>query len=461
MDGASNNGVEHVRSLIENIQYLPVSGIYRIHIIDEVHMLSKEAFNALLKTLEEPPKHAIFIFATTDPDKIPGTILSRCQRFDLREISEDLLTAHLKKIVTSEKISVSGDHLLRLIAVQAKGSVRDALSSLDQVLNYAGGSSITEDILVTSLGLARTSAINSLMNSLYAGDIKVCSTIFRTLLGENVPLKNVALAILDAAYQTILGRERPEVFKEKGLSLEKIASTLSRAELFWIYETLAKDFKWTIDSLWPREATELALQKVCLRREFFKTKESSSPETSSTANQSRPQEASTAKPAPVAESLPVETPSEPVVLNAPAGDWKDFLSHLFSKAPALAAALEQGNLLHPISANEDSLLVDIGFTESGRVFQEYLNDETAKNRLNSALSSFFNVAEKKITTNFSVLDEETSTRSNFKSHADLELKKHESAQEKMKAEFLDLPVIREAERLFNTKIDRVILEGGR
>jgi DNA polymerase-3 subunit gamma/tau len=293
------------------------------------------------------------------------------------------------------------------------------------------------------------------MNSLYAGDIKVCSSVFRTLLSENVPLKNVVLAILDAAYQAILGRERTEVFKEKGLALEKAASALSRAELFWIYETLAKDFKWTIDSLWPREATELALQKVCLRREFFKTKNSPPVETSSTENSSPTQETSTTPPATISESL------EPVAPKAPPGDWKDFIVHLFSKAPALAAALEQGNLLRPIIISEESLLVDIGFTESGRVFREYLNDETARNRLRSALASFFNVGENKVTTNFSVLDEETSTRSNFKSHVELELKDRESAQKKIKTEFLDLPIIREAERLFNTKIDRVILEEGR
>jgi len=137
IDGASNTGVESVRELRENIRYLPSRSRFKIFIIDEVHMLSTSAFNALLKTLEEPPAHAKFIFATTEPHKIPVTILSRCQRFDFRKIALPKVIARLREIVTAEGIEIS-DLALGLIAKRGEGSMRDALSTLDQVLAFCG-----------------------------------------------------------------------------------------------------------------------------------------------------------------------------------------------------------------------------------------------------------------------------------------------------------------------------------
>ena len=128
IDGASNTGVDDVRDLRENIRYLPSRSRYKIFIIDEVHMLSINAFNALLKTLEEPPAHAKFIFATTEPHKIPITILSRCQRFDFRKISLPLIVGRLKEIAASENINVS-ERSLGLVARRGEGSMRDALST--------------------------------------------------------------------------------------------------------------------------------------------------------------------------------------------------------------------------------------------------------------------------------------------------------------------------------------------
>lgn len=137
IDGASNTGVDDVRELRENVRYLPQSSRYKIYIIDEVHMLSNAAFNALLKTLEEPPPHIIFIFATTEPQKIPATILSRCQRFDFKRIPREKILESLKQICISEGVTIE-EADLRLIAREAEGSMRDALSLLDQVISFAG-----------------------------------------------------------------------------------------------------------------------------------------------------------------------------------------------------------------------------------------------------------------------------------------------------------------------------------
>ncbi|HES59836.1 MAG TPA: DNA polymerase III subunit gamma/tau, partial [Caldithrix sp.] len=137
IDGASNRGIDEIRNLRENIRFTPTMGKYRIYIIDEVHMLTKEAFNALLKTLEEPPSHALFIFATTEIHKVPATILSRCQRFDFKRIPIKTIMEHLKYICDTDKIKIDDDALLQ-IAKKADGSMRDSQSILDQIISFSG-----------------------------------------------------------------------------------------------------------------------------------------------------------------------------------------------------------------------------------------------------------------------------------------------------------------------------------
>jgi DNA polymerase-3 subunit gamma/tau len=151
IDGASNTGVDDIRELRENIRYLPSQSRYKIFIIDEVHMLSINAFNALLKTLEEPPAHAKFIFATTEPHKIPITILSRCQRFDFKKIGLAPLQARLRYIVDQENIQIA-DSGLAVIARSGGGSMRDALSTLDQVIAFCGDQ-VGDDEIGSLLGL--------------------------------------------------------------------------------------------------------------------------------------------------------------------------------------------------------------------------------------------------------------------------------------------------------------------
>ena len=165
IDAASNNGVEDVRDLREKIQIAPVSASKKIYIIDEVHMLSKAAFNALLKTLEEPPEHVVFILATTDVNKIPATIISRTQRFSFRSISTIDAVKHLKHIAESEKIKISDD-ALELIAERGDGSFRDSISLLDQLASLADSKTgITTELIETSIGLAPKNIINQLLGA--------------------------------------------------------------------------------------------------------------------------------------------------------------------------------------------------------------------------------------------------------------------------------------------------------
>lgn len=169
MDAASNTGVDNIRELIDGVRYRPASARYKVYIIDEVHMLSKSAFNALLKTLEEPPEHVIFIFATTEIRKVPITVLSRCQRFDLRRVPTDLLVTHFAEICKKESAEIS-DGALHIIARAADGSVRDGLSLLDQAIAHADGA-IGEDRVRDMLGLADRTRTFDLLESVLKGEI--------------------------------------------------------------------------------------------------------------------------------------------------------------------------------------------------------------------------------------------------------------------------------------------------
>lgn len=170
IDGASNNGVDQVRDLRDTVQYAPAQGKFKIYIIDEVHMLSAAAFNALLKTLEEPPAHVKFVFATTDPQKVLPTILSRCQRFDLKPIPADLIIKRLKQIAVDEKIKITDD-ALSCIARMADGGMRDAQSIFDQMISFCG-SDIGEPDVLDVYGLVSGEKIAALAGALAAGDHK-------------------------------------------------------------------------------------------------------------------------------------------------------------------------------------------------------------------------------------------------------------------------------------------------
>src|SRR5712691_7759992 len=169
MDAASHNGVDDIRQINDAVRYAPVSARYKVYILDEVHMLSGPAFNALLKTLEEPPPHAKFIFATTEIRKVPVTVLSRCQRFDLRRVDAGALVAHLEGIAGKEGIAAEAE-ALALIARAAEGSVRDALSLFDQAIAHAAGPVRAEDVR-TMLGLADRTRVIDLFEGLMKGDI--------------------------------------------------------------------------------------------------------------------------------------------------------------------------------------------------------------------------------------------------------------------------------------------------
>ncbi|MHA8021416.1 DNA polymerase III subunit gamma/tau [Stenotrophomonas hibiscicola] len=168
IDAASNTGVDDVREVIENAQYMPSRGKYKVYLIDEVHMLSKAAFNALLKTLEEPPEHVKFLLATTDPQKLPVTVLSRCLQFNLKRLDEDQIQGQMTRILAAEEIEADGSAIVQL-AKAADGSLRDGLSLLDQAIAYAGGA-LREDVVRTMLGTVDRTQVAAMLDALAEGD---------------------------------------------------------------------------------------------------------------------------------------------------------------------------------------------------------------------------------------------------------------------------------------------------
>ena len=181
IDAASNNGVEDIRKIREEVQYSPTEGRYKVYIIDEVHMLSIGAFNALLKTLEEPPSYVIFILATTETHKIPITILSRCQRYDFKRISIETITARLEELMKAENINVE-DKALRYIAKAADGSLRDALSLLDQCLAFYLGQDLKYDNVLEVLGAVDTEVFSRLLRMILAADTTGCIRLLEDLI---------------------------------------------------------------------------------------------------------------------------------------------------------------------------------------------------------------------------------------------------------------------------------------
>lgn len=215
MDAASRTGVNDIRELIEGVRYRPVNARYKVYIIDEVHMLSTSAFNALLKTLEEPPEHVKFIFATTETRKVPVTVLSRCQRFDLRRVETAVLVGHFAAVSKQENATVS-DGALGLIARAADGSVRDGLSLLDQAIAHAGGE-VTEAVVRDMLGLADGGRVYDLYEAAMKGAVPEALDIFTELYDAGADPAVILQDLLQVTHWLTRVKLSPEVADGQGI----------------------------------------------------------------------------------------------------------------------------------------------------------------------------------------------------------------------------------------------------
>jgi len=469
IDGASNNSVDNIRDLISNVHYLPTTGKFKVYIIDEVHMLSTNAFNALLKTLEEPPSHVVFIFATTEAQKLLGTVLSRCQRFDFRNVSVSRLVEHVNEISKAEGINFENQELVSQLAVLGRGSVRDTLSLLDQVLTFSEDNFIKEETFTASLGVAGPKSIRKLITSLYAGDTEPLSRTYNRLLEENVSAKNIVSSVLDEIYAD--------------LKLTQLPADLSRAELIWVYESMARETAWIFDSIAPEKTLEVLFHKVALRRSFFNQKVVGTPNSTAATQTHAPTTTSVApvvaeekKLESVAEklkSMMSEIAAEPKVEAAPVAPvkiaepvkqeaaatekdltWDGFLNFLSSKSPASASNLEQGNILSPLILANGRLSIELGFNFSGMVFLDYLREDSVFEKLMNNLSDYFNVDKKNIQLEL----KEVTSNEKFISTAQLREEQEQITMNDRVEQFKSNPLLKEAEKIFNAKVDKVILE---
>lgn len=265
IDGASNRGIQEIRELKEKIRFLPTSAQHKIIIIDEVHMLTTEAFNALLKTLEEPPEHVYFMFATTELHKVPITILSRCQRYELKRIPNQELTDHFYKLATQEGKEID-PQALALIVREAEGSVRDGLSLLDQVFSFSDTTIRTQDV-VQILGLINRDALLSITKALLAGDRAQALTSLHQTFDFGIDLKRFCADLMDCFRTLILCkipgcRELLDIPEQDKKMYSKLASDFTLETIHQKLTLLIESVESMGYSLQPRLALETAFLKI-------------------------------------------------------------------------------------------------------------------------------------------------------------------------------------------------------
>ena len=353
IDGASNNNVDQVRDLRDNVRYAPARGPYKIYIIDEVHMLSAGAFNALLKTLEEPPPHAKFLLATTDVHKVPATILSRCQRFDLRRIGVKEIAGRLREIAQAEKWKVSEEALLA-IARGAEGGLRDAESALDQIVAFKGEKIEEADVLGV-FGLVSWTAIERLATAVLKGDAAEALKTVAELDEGGRDLQRLVQELLGHFRNVLVWKHAPELSGSFDLTeaqleaLKKQAELADGEKLLRVVEILTEAANQARFALSRRTVVEVALLKAARAATVVSIDELIAQIQASPADGGAPAPSAVAHPAPARAAAPV--------YGRPAA--KDEAAHLKSRWPALLGVIaETAQLAAPYLKEAEPLRVE-------------------------------------------------------------------------------------------------------
>ncbi|MBI5485000.1 MAG: DNA polymerase III subunit gamma/tau, partial [Deltaproteobacteria bacterium] len=367
IDGASNNGVDDVRDLRDNIKYLPSHSRYRIIIIDEVHMLSTNAFNALLKTLEEPPEHVKFIFATTEPHKLPVTILSRCQRFDFKRVTLPKIVARLRDISDREAVAVS-DSSLALIARKGDGSMRDSLTALDQVLAYCGNNVCDEDVAAL-LGTVDRRLLSEISAAVFCGDTQVVLDCVKRvdLIGYN--MRQFCQELIEHFRNLLVVRSvgKPEEILDLAAAeldeLRKQAGNVTAQDIHRRLTLLIKADSEMAHASFPRLLLEMALLKMALLAPVIPIQDLidkvKALEAGSVHTPSLPWESQRARPGSGQQSIdpqlnvphhrqtlphPAAPPAAPVGASSHSA-WSRFVTFVNDQQPSTGSILEHGSPL--------------------------------------------------------------------------------------------------------------------
>jgi DNA polymerase-3 subunit gamma/tau len=367
IDAASNTGVDNVRDLIENAQYMPSRGRYKVYLIDEVHMLSKQAFNALLKTLEEPPEHVKFLFATTDPEKLLVTVLSRCLQFNLKRLDEEQIAGQLTMILKAEGIDADAG-AIRQLAKAADGSLRDGLSLLDQAIAYTGSSSgggRLEDVAVAQmLGTVDRSRVNALLAALARGDGEALLAEVALLAEFSPDWSSVLDALADALHRVQVRQLVPNVLVESAhVDIDSLATQL-RPEVVQLWYQMALNGRRDLSlAPSPRVGFEMSVLRMLAFRPADgsgvdvepvarpkpaaneKARASVASEATRPAPGVLPAVAAVPLPAPPATQLPTKTPAGAAVV-ADADHWLALVAGSGLRGPARELAEHAGFLGH-------------------------------------------------------------------------------------------------------------------
>ncbi len=420
IDGASNRGINEIRELRENVKYLPSKNKYKIYIIDEVHMLTTEAFNALLKTLEEPPPHVNFVFATTEAHKIPLTILSRCQRYDFKRIPSASILDQLKKITAREEMEI-GDPSLHLIARQAQGSMRDAQSLLDQVLSFSG-QKVSDEEVIEALGIIDRKILHETIQALAEGDRGRLLQIVEAVYSFGYDLKEfcgeLAQLMRDLLVLKLLAKGPQEASGLIDLPGEEIrelaaqAEKFSQEEIHSLFRALLAAHDEAARSAFPRLILEMTLTRVARRKPVLSVEEvlerlkameerllaggeTTSPVRSLPAAPSPTQrtvvseegEEPEEEAEEVSEADPVaeQTGGEKVAeLSAETQEsWKEFINFAKKKKPPFASLLEHGQ---PLTLDDE--LLEVGYPEKS-FYLERMQEADNLNFLQNLSREFF------------------------------------------------------------------------
>ncbi len=367
IDGASNRGIDEIRDLREQLRYLPSGGRYKIYIIDEVHMLTKEAFNALLKTLEEPPPHVVFVFATTELEKIPLTIVSRCQRFEFKRVSLAGICEQLASITQSEGITISSTSLAH-IARAAEGSMRDGQSLLDQVIAFCG-MEIQDDDVRQLLGHVGNEPLVACLDALFRQDVETALRTVGQLQMEGYEAGSTMKALLEALRHLIVLKTVPQpeslipLSESDMTALRRLSDAVSPEDIYGQFHTLSAAEGSLRYASNPMLILEMALVRMaCIGRvqplqsvldylqQYGDEQTAASPTTSYPVTMSEP----------VANEVHESLASESAIAEAPAsseGDpWRMLQERVAQKRPSLAGCLEQGIV---VSSQDHKLMIGI------------------------------------------------------------------------------------------------------
>ncbi len=384
IDGASNTSVENVRDLREGLKYMPASGRYKIFIIDEVHMLSTSAFNALLKTLEEPPPHVLFLFATTEVHKIPATILSRCQRFDLRRIPNDEIFQKLQSICEEEKVEFNEDTLL-LLTRESQGSLRDSQSLLDQAIAFTNGKLETSKV-ASMLGLSDSQSIQEITQAIFEKNTFRAFKIAEETYEKGHDLKQFVSQWLEYWWYLLLYNSTQNPVVIKNLTENEKRNVIQQSKLVSVssLDLGIQVLHRGVEEISRSEFQKLLLDALIVRLSHLSDLQSL-PEILNqlkTSSKSLPVQQAVSAPSEAANiSIPATTPSANVS-KIESVSLKNFIQHLSQKRPQLGSLFQH---LKGACLTDSTLHFQF---EPGALWMELLNER--KDQIEEAAKNFFN-----------------------------------------------------------------------